>query len=155
MIVNTLDDAYKITGMKTVTCMPDGVYVEKATPEQIEAERKIKWGQIEAIREAKYTNGVKVGAYWFQTSLTARMRYMGAAALGAGFPGADWKTMSGDIARLTGTLAGQIMTAIATQDEKIFKAAQAHKDAMSAASDPSIYNYNVGWPETFGEYMET
>lgn len=153
--VNDLAEAYAITGMKTVICSHDGIYVQMATPEEIEAERMNKWRQIEAMREAKYSNGVKVGGYWFQTSAWSKINYMGAAMLGDAFPGTDWKTMTGEIVPLTGQLAGQIMAAIAGQTDAIFKAAQSHKEAMMSSEDPSIYDFSEGWPETFGEYQET
>ena len=153
--VNSLEEAYSMSGMKTVTCSSDGVFVYIATPEEIEAERINKWRQIEAIRESKYNNGVKVGGYWFQTSSWSKINYMGAAMLGDAFPGTDWKTMTGETVLLTGQLAGQIMAAIAGQTDAIFKAAQAHKEAMMSSEDPSVYDCSIGWPETFGEYQET
>lgn len=153
--VNNLAEAYAITGMKTVVCGHDGIYVQIATPEEIEAERLNKWRQIEAVREEKYNNGVKVGEYWFQTSAWSKINYMGAAMMGASFPGTNWKTMSGEEVWLTGQLAGQIMAAIAGQTDAIFKAAQAHKESMMTCDDPSVYDFSEGWPETFGEYVET
>ena len=63
--------------------------------------------------------------------------------------------MSGEVVSLTGQLAGQIMAAIAVQTDAIFKAAQAHKEAMMISEDPSVYDFSEGWPETFGEYQET
>lgn len=114
-----------------------------------------KWKQIEEIREYKYGNGVFVEGHWWQTSLIAKIRYMGAASLGFAFPGVDWKTMNGDIVGLTGPLSSKIMIAIATQDGLIFKAAQDHKRAMEESAFPCEYDINIGWPETFGEYIET
>ena len=153
--VNSLEEAYAMQGMKTVICDSDGIFVHISTPEEIETERKNKWRQIEAMREAKYSNGVKVGEYWFQTSAWSKINYMGAAMLGDAFPGTDWKTMSGELVWLTGQLAGQIMAAMAGQTDAIFKAAQAHKESMMASEDPSVYDFSEGWPETFGEYSET
>ena len=153
--VNNMEEAYGLSGMKTIICGSDGIFVHIATPEEIEAERINKWQQIEGMREAKYNNGVKVGEYWFQTSAWSKINYMGAAMLGAAFPGTDWKTMSGEVVTLTGQLAGQIMAAIAGQTDVIFKAAQAHKEAMMVSEDPSVYDFSTGWPETFGEYSET
>ena len=153
--VDTLEDAYAISGMKTIICGSDGVFVYIATPEEIEAERINKWRQIEAMREEKYNNGVKVGEYWFQTSAWSKINYMGAAMLGEAFPGTNWKTMTGELVWLTGQLAGQIMAAIASQTDAIFNAAQTHKDAMMSSEDPSIYDFSTDWPETFGEYQET
>ena len=153
--VNSLEEAYAISGMKTITCGSDGIFVHIATPEEIEAERINKWRQIEGMREAKYNNGVKVGEYWFQTSSWSKINYMGAAMMGASFPGTNWKTMAGETVLLTGQLAGQITAAIAVQTDAIFKAAQAHKEAMISSESPSVYDFSEGWPATFGEYQET
>ena len=153
--VNNMEESYAISGMKTIICGSDGIFVHTATPEEIEAERINKWRQIEGMREAKYNNGVKVGEYWFQTSSWSKINYMGAAMMGVAFPGTDWKTMTGETVLLTGQLAGQIMAAIAGQTDAIFKAAQAHKESMMASEDPSVYDFSEGWPETFGEYQET
>ena len=153
--VNSFDETANINGMKKVSCGPDGIFVTMATDEEIEAERINKWRQIEAMREEKYNNGVKVEGYWFQTSSWSKINYIGAAMMGAAFPGTDWKTMSGEVVTLTGQLAGQIMAAIAGQTDAIFKAAQTHKDAMMTCDDPSVYDFSTGWPETFGEYHET
>lgn len=153
--IDSLEEAYAISGMKTITCGSEGIFVHIATPEEIETERINKWRQIESMREAKYSNGVKVGDYWFQTSAWSKINYMGAAMLGASFPGTDWKTMTGETVLLTGQLAGQIMVAIAGQTDAIFKAAQSHKEAIMSSEDPSVYDFSEGWPETFGEYQET
>ena len=138
--VNSLEEAYAMQGMKTVMCGSDGVFVYIATPEEIEVERINKWRQIESMRESKYSNGVKVEGYWFQTSAWSKINYMGAAMLGDAFPGTNWKTMSGELVWLTGQLAGQIMAAIAGQTDAIFKAAQSHKDAMMASEDPILFS---------------
>ena len=154
--VNDLAEAYARTGMKTVICGADGIYVEMATPEEIEAERKNKWRQIESVRDLKIANGVFVNGFWWQTSVNARIRYMGAAAMGESFVATEsWKTMTGEKTTLTGGIAAQIMMAIAASDAAVFKAAEDHKTAMMACDDPSVYDFSTGWPETFGEYTET
>ena len=153
--VSSFEEAYAITGMKSVICGSDGIYVQVATSEEIEAERLNKWRQIEAMRESKYNNGVKIEEHWFQTSAWSKINYMGAAMLGAAFPGTGWKTMTGEEVWLTGQFAGQIMAAIAVHTDAVFKAAQAHKEAMMISEDPSVYDFSTGWPETFGEYQET
>ena len=155
MKIDSLEEAYAISGMKTIICGSDGIYVHLATQEEIEAERINKWRQIEAMRESKYNNGVKIEEHWFQTSAWSKINYMGAAMLGAAFPGTGWKTMTGEEVWLTGQFAGQIMAAIAVHTDAVFKAAQAHKEAMMVSEDPSVYDFSTGWPETFGEYSET
>ena len=154
--VKDLNEAYAISGMKTVICGADGIYVEMATPEEIEAERMNKWRQIEAVRDKKCANGVFVNGFWWQTSVNAKIRYMGAAAMGELFVATEsWKTMSGEKTTLTGGIAARIMMAIAASDAAVFKVAEDHKTAMMAVEDPSVYDFSEGWPETFGEYQET
>ena len=150
----SLSNAYNSEIKGVIGVDSQGAYIEidDRSKEEILAD---KWKKIEEIREAKYSNGVKVGEYWFQTSTWSKINYMGAAMLGDAFPGTDWKTMTGEIVLLTGQLAGQIMIAIAGQTDAIFKAAQAHKESMMASEDPSVYDFSEGWPETFGEYQET
>ena len=157
MIKNSsLDEAYAMTGMKEVICSADGIYVKMATPEEIEAERKNKWRQIESVRDSKIANGVLVNGFWWQTSVNARIRYMGAAAMGAEFVATtEWKTMTGEKTTLTGGIAAQIMRAVAAMEKDVFAAAEFHKTAMMKSEDPSVYDFSGGWPDTFGEYIET
>ena len=152
---NCLADAYSSDVKGVIGVNSDGTAYIETDDRPIEIIQAEKWQQIEAIREAKYNNGVKVGGDWFQTSAWSKINYMGAAMLGDAFPGTDWKTMTGETVLLTGQLAGQIMVAIAGQTDAIFKAAQSHKEAMMSSEDPSVYDCSTGWPETFGEYQET
>ena len=152
---NSLVDAYSSPIKGNIGVNADGTAYIETDDRPIEEIMADKWKEIEEIREYKYNNGVKVGEYWFQTSTWSKINYMGAAMLGAAFPGTDWKTMTGEEVWLTGQLAGQIMAAIAVQTDAIFKAAQAHKTAMMESEDPSIYDFSGAWPETFGEYIET
>ena len=154
--VASFEEAHAIPGMKSISCDSTGIYVQRATPEEIEAERKNKWRQIEAVRDSKIANGVLVNGFWWQTSVNARIRYMGAAAMGAEFVATDtWKTMTGEKTTLTGSIAAQIMMAVAVMEKDVFAAAEFHKTAMMASEDPSIYDFSGGWPDTFGEYIET
>ena len=152
---NCLADAYVSDIKGNIGVSIDGSAYIETDDRPINEMISEKWRQIEAMREAKYSNGVKVGGYWFQTSAWSKINYMGAAMLGDAFPGTDWKTMTGETVLLTGQLAGQIMVAIAGQTDAIFKAAQSHKEAMMSSEDPSVYDFSEGWPETFGEYQET
>ena len=152
---NCLADAY-VSDIKGNICVNiDGTAYIETDDRSIDEITSEKWRQIEAVREAKYSNGVNVNGYWFQTSAWSKINYMGAAMLGDAFTGTNWKTMSGELVWLTGQLAGQIMAAIAGQTDAIFKAAQSHKESMMASEDPSVYDFSEGWPETFGEYQET
>lgn len=157
MIYNfkTLAEAYKSNIKGNIGVNSDGSAYIETEDRTIEEICACKWKEIEEIREYKYSNGVFVEGHWWQTSIMAKIRYMGAASLGFAFPGMDWKTMSGEIVGLTGALASKIMVAVATQDGLIFKAAQDHKRAMEESENPCEYNINIGWPESFGEYIET
>ena len=156
MKITNLSEVESIVGMKQVYFRNDGIYVQVATSEEIEAERLNKWRQIEAVRDEKCGNGVFVNGFWWQTSVNAKIRYMGAAAMGESFVATEsWKTMTGEKTTLTGGIAAQIMMAIAASDAAVFKAAEDHKTAMMAVEDPSVYDFSTGWPDTFGEYQET
>ena len=81
---------------------------------------------------------------------------MGAAAMGDLFIATEsWKTMTGEKTTLTGKIAAQIMMAVAVMEKDVFAAAEYHKKALMESEDPSIYDFSEGWPDTFGEYIET
>lgn len=152
---NCLADAYSSGKKGNIGVNIDGTAYIDTDDRPIEYICACKWKEIEEIREYKYGNGVFVDGHWWQTSIMAKIRYMGAASLGFAFPGVGWKTMNGDVVGLTGSLASKIMIAVANQDGLIFKVAQDHKRDMEASEDPCEYDINIGWPETFGEYIET
>lgn len=63
--------------------------------------------------------------------------------------------MDGSFVTMTQQLAGQVLGAAAASDQAIFAAAaEAHKAAMEAITDPSAYDFSSGWPTTFEEQTE-
>ena len=64
---NSLLEAYSSTIKGLVGVDSQGAYIE-TDDRPVDEIRSEKWRQIEAMREAKYSNGVKVGGDWFQTS---------------------------------------------------------------------------------------
>lgn len=114
--------------------------------------KNIMWRKIQAERERRKFNGVKVGTNWFHTDDSSRIQQLGLVLMGAGMPaGIMWKTLGGSFVQMTPTLAGQIFQAIGGQDMAIFGKAEQHKAAMLAAPNPSAYDFLTGWPVTFGE----
>ena len=58
--------------------------------------------------------------------------------------------MDGSFVAMTQSLASQVFAAAAAQDMATFTAAETHKAAMEASSDPASYNFSGGWPAIFG-----
>lgn len=94
--------------------------------------------------------GFKVGTKWFHSDTFSRTQQMGLVMLGSNIPtGTQWKTMDGSFIAMTPTLAGQIFAAAAASDIATFAAAEAHIAAATSNQDPSNYDFNQGWPETY------
>lgn len=144
-----LADAYTSPSKGNVGVNSDGTAYIETDDRPIEEIRTEKKNQVEELRDSLYEQGVKVGGFWFQTSLWSKISYLGIAAMGKDYPG--WKTMSGDVVTITATLAGQIMTAIGTQTALIHTNCENHKAVIDKADD--LYNYEIytGWPEVFEE----
>ena len=144
---NCLADAYT-SDIKGVTCVSvDGTAYIETDDRPIDEIRTEKKDQVEALRDSLYEQGVKVGDYWFQTSLWSKTSFLGIAAMGKDYPG--WKTMSGEGVIITAALAGQIMAAIGSQTAMIHANCEAHKAAIEKATDLYEYDINTGWPEVF------
>lgn len=111
------------------------------------------WTDIKAERDRRTQNGgYKVGAKWYHSDTQSRIQQMGLVLLGANIPPAtEWKTMDGSYVVMTPTIAGQIFGTAALSDIAIFKAAEAHRAAMSALPDPTGYDSSTGWPKAYGE----
>lgn len=111
------------------------------------------WARIKAERDRrKSQGGIKIGAKWFHSDDASRIQQIGLVMMGAGIPvNTQWKTMDGSFVAMTQTLAEQIFQASAANDMAIFAAAEVHKSAMEASSDPASYDFSTGWPKAFGE----
>lgn len=72
--------------------------------------------------------------------------------LGASIPaGLQWKTMDDSLVTMTQTLAQQILAAGSASDQAIFAAAETHKAAMEASTEPASYDFSRGWPKGYEE----
>jgi len=116
----------------------------KATADEV-------WAWIKAERDRRTDQGgYKVGAKWFHSDQKSRSQQLGLVLLGANIPAnLQWKSMDGSFVAMTPTLAQEILAAGAANDQAIFAAAETHKAAMEAGSEPSAYNFSGGWPATF------
>lgn len=135
----------------------DGNIIKTPTFAEVQAILKAraqqrKWEDIQAERDRRKANGVKVGNYWFHTDDSSRIQQIGLVMMGNDMPSnIMWKTMTGEFVQMTPQLAQQIFQAVAAQDIALFTIAEQHRAAMLAAENPCDYNYNTGWPPTFGE----
>lgn len=110
------------------------------------------WEAIKADRDRRKAGGVKVGAKWFHSDDGSRIQQIGLVMMGANLPaGLQWKTMDGSFITVTQALASQIFQAVAASDQAIFAAAEMHRAAMEASTDPASYDYSAGWPKIYGE----
>lgn len=115
-------------------------------------ERAWLWEDIKGVRDRLQSSGTKVGAYWFHSDNSSRIQQLGLVMMGANIPaGLKWKTMSGEQVTMTPTLAGQIFMAQATHDMTLFAVAEVKKKALLVMQDPTGFDVNSGWPETFVE----
>ncbi len=118
----------------------------KATAAQV-------WEAIKAERDRRTEHGgYRVGTKWFHSDQKSRSQQLGLVLLGANIPAnLQWKTMDGSFVTMTQQLAGQVLAAAAASDQAIFAAAEAHRQAMEASTDPAAYDFSTGWPKVFGE----
>lgn len=121
--------------------------------------RLVLWENIKAERERRKYSGVKVGNYWFHSDPDSRTQQMALVLLGDGIPpGIQWKTLtSGNglenlvTVEMTKDLARNIFSSILMSDTTLHAVAEYHRSNMINSSDPSSYNYLVGWPKCFEE----
>ena len=148
---------------KRMRVLPDG------TPElsgpSVDELRNAAWDRIKADRDRRKTGGFKVRSLWFHSDHDSRIQHIGLKdkardLLAAGGAMTDnliilgqpvkWKTMDGSFATITAQLAFDIVAAAGDLDARLFAVAETHRSAMEAATDPTTYDFSVGWPETFG-----
>lgn len=122
---------------------------EDLDPKRLSVDRERVWRMIQAERDRRKYNGVKVGAYWFHTDDPSRIQQIGLVMMGASLPPIQWKTLGGQFVTMTPTLAMQIFQATAAQDIALFTIAEQHRAAMMQLSHPSAYDFSGGWPETY------
>ena len=116
------------------------------------AERQVAaWERIKAERDRRKYLGVKVGAHWYHSDDSSRIQQLALAMMGAAIPaGLQWKTLTTTpppvFVAMTPALAQGIFTATAASDAAIFAAAEVHRVAVEAMSDPENYDCSGGWP---------
>jgi hypothetical protein len=112
--------------------------------------RERMWRAIQAERDRRQANGVKVGDNWFHSDNTSRIQQIALVIFGANLPtGIMWKTLNGAFVPMTNQLAVQIFQYSAAQDVAIFTVAEQHKAAMLALANPLEYDFSGGWPPTY------
>lgn len=117
------------------------------------AAREVAWNRIKAERDRRKFAGVKVGQHWFHSDDSSRIQQLALAMMGANMQsGLQWKTLTLSpppvFVTMTPALAAAIFQATAASDAAIFAAAEAHRIAMEASSDPQGYDCTSGWPAT-------
>lgn len=127
---------------------------QEQTAEQLASIKAAKWETIKSIRDRKVQQGgykvtVNGTAKWFHSDTFSRTQQMGLVMFGAACPSVPWKTMDGSYVIMSQTLAGQIFTAAATQDQLLFSKAEALKVLVDASSTPDTVDIVTGWPETY------
>lgn len=127
-----------------------GALYSSTADDMFASKRAAIWESIKAKRDQLQASGVKVGSYWFHSDLSSRIQQIGLVMMGAGIPaGLKWKTMTGEQVTMTQLLANQIFGATAQRDMVIFGIAEAKRKELNSMQDPTNYNIEVGWPETF------
>lgn len=123
------------------------------TPTQAEVDaysltqdRATVWARIKAHRDQCKAEGVKVGDKWFHSDVDSRIQQLALVMMGANVPPVAWKTMDGSFATMSQALAGQIFQATAARDMAVFSAAEQHRAAVNASTDPLSYQFTAGWP---------
>lgn len=117
------------------------------------------WVAIKAERDRRSEAGCLVAGHWFHNDLKSRAQWERMANRSTALADADpylvdgvqvaWKTMSGAFVPMTAGLIRQVVDAFEVQEVATFKAAEIHRAAMTAAADPSAYDYSGDWPATF------
>jgi hypothetical protein len=118
----------------------------------------VVWERIKVERDRRrLEGGVKVSQHWFLSHDRAVGEYTALATIGAALPDsyvlrAGWRTMAqGVTVDMTPALVRQILQAGFATLAAIDDAAQAHRAAMEASSDPAGYDFSTGWPPAFGD----
>jgi hypothetical protein len=110
---------------------------------------------IKAERDRRKISGIKVGTNWFHSDDSSRIQQIGLVMFGANMPAnLQWKTLTGAFITMTPTLASQIFQSMAASDTTIFSISENHKTDMMAATNPSTYNFHIGWPIIYSESPE-
>lgn len=139
------------------------------TPEELAAYRQptrgehvaAQWEGIKAERDRRSEAGCYVGGHWFHNDLKSRTQWERMANRSAALADAEpyriegnpvaWKAMGGAFVPLNAGFIRQVVDAFEVLEAAIFKAAEAHRAAMTASADPAAYDFSGGWPKIYGE----
>lgn len=153
MLHKCTDEDWGRQNLDAPQMVKDGTVVDYVKPAVPKSElQAAAWVGIKAERDRRKAGGVKVGAKWFHSDDGSRIHQMGLVMMGASIPAnLQWKTLDGSFITMTQALAGNVFAAAAASDQAIFAAAETHKAAMEASTDPASYDYSGGWPKIYGE----
>lgn len=137
----------------------DGEVFTPAPPAPLLARQAAVWERVKAERERRRTGGVKVGAHWFHSDDASRIQQLALVIMGANIPpGLQWKTLTlaptAVFVTMTPALAQGIFQATAASDTAIFAAAEAHREAMEASTEPESYDFSGNWPPAIWDEVE-
>lgn len=121
------------------------------------------WQLIQAERDAIKAGGVQVNSHWFHTDAESRVMYLGLLrkaeqARKAGVTGPltaldqpiYWKTLAGEFVPMTADLIEAVFAAVSDLDAAAFAVAERHRQTLSVAKEPGLYDFTGGWPPIFG-----
>ena len=136
----------------------DGEVFTPAPPAPLLARQAAVWERVKAERERRRTGGVKVGAHWFHSDDASRIQQLALAIMGQAVPAVQWKTLTlaptAVFVTMTPALAQGIFQATAASDTAIFAAAEAHREAMEASTEPESYDFSGNWPPAIWDEVE-
>jgi hypothetical protein len=135
-------------------------------PEVVEQQKadlqKILWEAIKAERDARKAGGLKLTIagtdYWFWTDDPSRAQYAMLTDMirRNNLPDTQvldqWKTMDGTFVSFTVAMLHNVIDAGIAAESALFHVAETKRQEMLAASNPSEYVWNTGWPQTYAEY---
>lgn len=129
----------------------DGEKFTAPPPTPLSERQAAAWERIKQERDRRKYLGVKVGEHWFHSDDPSRIQQIALAMMGNAIPaGLQWKTLTTTpppvFVEMTPALAQGIFMGTAASDAAIFAAAEVHRVAMEAMSDPENYDFSGGWP---------
>jgi len=142
------------------TVYEDFQFIDGTPPTKVELDTFISeytkeqmWLKIKDERDRrKIDGGYKVGNNWFHSDTYSRTQQLGLVMMGANLPNnVMWKTMSGSFVLMTPTIASQIFQAAITSDIILHSVAEQKKADMLASANPGNYDWESGWPVSYGE----
>ena len=131
------------------------VWVDTRALADIKAEQ---WALIKARRDSRKAGGFKVGTRWYHSDEPSRAQYtiLLTTALEKTLPptyvlNAAWKAMDGVKLPMTVAELRLIRDVGLTLESALFTAAETHRAAMEASTDPQGYDFTTGWPIVYGD----